>query len=172
MSQLQSAAVILTLGSLLCIPVVVLVMGKQGPPEPMIHQSSRGEVVSVLDIHQPPESLILQTWRGEVELELRKQAPEAGYVADTKSWEELWKAYRGGEQLPQVDFTEHLILVGVNSDPNKIGAGLTVSEKGELAVMYSSTLIGFEDPKTCAYQFAKISRKGIKSINGRPIKSE
>ena len=36
--------------------------------------------------------------------------------------------------------------------------------------MYAGTLIGFIDPKTCAYQFAKISRKGIKSVNGMVVK--
>lgn len=165
MIQLRSAAVIL---SLLFIPVVVLVMGKHGPPEPMILQSSRGEVEPVLDIHQPPESLILQTWQGEVALELRKLAPEAGYVDDAKSWEKLWKAYRVDE-VPAVDFKEHLILVGVNSDPNRIGTMPKLSDKGDLKVEYVTTLIGFEGHTTCAYQFAMISRKGIKSLNAQPI---
>lgn len=120
----------------------------------------------------PQEVQLLETWGGEVPLELRKRAPEAGYVADAKLWATLWKAYRGDVKVPDVDFREHLILVGVNRDPNRIGAVAKLSDGGDLTVMYAGTLIGFIDPKTGAYQFAKISRKGIKSINGRPIKTE
>lgn len=120
----------------------------------------------------PHDVKLLETWRGEVKLELRKQAPHSGFITDTESWEKLWKAYRGDEKVPPVDFTEHLILVGVNRDPNQIGAVAKLGEKGDLKVAYMGTLIGFVDPKTCAYQFAKISRKGIKSINGKPIKVE
>jgi hypothetical protein len=127
---------------------------------------------SALGADEAGEVKLLQTWRGEVKLELRKQAPDSGFIADAESWEKLWKAYRVAEKVPEVDFQEHLILVGVNSDPNQIGAVAKLSEKGDLSVVYLGTLIGFEDPQTCAYQFAKISRKGIKSIKGKPLKIE
>ncbi|QDU29081.1 hypothetical protein ETAA8_41880 [Anatilimnocola aggregata] len=118
----------------------------------------------------PPEIKIVESWSGEVKLELRKQAPDAGFIAEAKSWEKLWKTYRGDEKVPLVDFKEHIILVGVNSDPNQIGAVAKLGEKGDLRVMYAGTLIGFIDPKTCAYQFAMISRHGIKSVNGMVMK--
>jgi hypothetical protein len=127
---------------------------------------------SALGADEAGEVKLLQTWRGEVKLELRKQAPDAGFIADAESWDKLWKAYRVTEKVPKVDFKEHLILVAVNRDPNRIGARAKLSEKGDLSVVHLGTLIGFEDPQTCAYQFAKISRKGIKSIEGKPLKIE
>ena len=71
--------------------------------------------VSLLLIHaavfadeedRPTGAKILESWQGQVKLELRKQATEAGFVADAKSWEMLWNAYRVDEKVPAIDFTE------------------------------------------------------------------
>jgi hypothetical protein len=119
---------------------------------------------------QPTGSRILESWQGQVKLELRKQAPDSGFIADAKSWEKHWKAFRGDEKLPTVDFTEHLIVVSIGRDPNRITAMWTdIDDKGNAKVVFVRQAVLFFEPKTCAYQFAMISRKGIKSINGKPI---
>lgn len=71
--------------------------------------------------------------------------------------------------MPEVDFDKHLILIAVNGDPNRISIHPGLDGKGDLKVNYSSTLIGFLDPITCAYQFALIRREGIKTIGGKAI---
>jgi hypothetical protein len=117
---------------------------------------------------KPRPVKVKRTWNGTVEMELRKEAPESDFVADNDSWAKLWKAYRG-EDPPEVDFDKELILVAVNRDPNQISIRPEVDGKGDLRVIAVSTLIGFTDPKTCAYQFALIKRHGIKTIKGKAI---
>jgi hypothetical protein len=109
------------------------------------------------------------TWLGEVEVNLRQEAPQSGYIASQQEWAKLWKAFRGTETLPEIDFTKDLILVAVNKDPNHISIIPSLDANGELHVTYVSTLIGFVNPRTCSYELAVISREGIKTINGQPL---
>jgi hypothetical protein len=112
-----------------------------------------------------------------LELPLSRQIPVAyfgavPYVADDRTWEKLWKAWRGSEEVPYVDFKEAIILVAVNGDPNSISAQPAIDDKGELTVSFNATLIAFVNFDTCAYQFALIRRAGIKTIGGKPIGKE
>ncbi len=111
-----------------------------------------------------------QTWSGEVKLEVRKEAPKDGFVADKEAFAKFWKAFRGDEKVPDIDFTKELVLVAVGTDPNKLGIGASLDAKGNLTVLVRSTLIGFENPTTAAYQFATVPRAGIKSVNGKEVK--
>jgi hypothetical protein len=118
---------------------------------------------------KPKPVKLEKTWGGEVKIELRKEAPKDGYVADKEAWAKLWKTFRGDEKLPDVDFTKELVLVAVNNDPNKIGINAQLDDKGDLNVSVISTLIGFVNPTTCTYQFATVKREGIKTIGGKAI---
>jgi hypothetical protein len=115
---------------------------------------------------------IEKTWDGEIALELRKQAPADGYIANEEDFAKLWKAYRGDAELPKVDFTKQIILVAVNSDPNQLGITATLDNDGDLKIAVMSTLRAYIDPKTCRYQFALISRDGVKTIKGQPLKDK
>ena len=109
-----------------------------------------------------------KVWGGEIKLELRDQAPP-GFVANEETWAKLWRAYRGNEELPKIDFDKQMILVGVGADPNAIGYdpdSLILDEDGDLKVSYIQTLKGYQNPETCRYIFLLISREGVKSING------
>jgi hypothetical protein len=121
---------------------------------------------------KPKPIKVEKTWEGEVKIELRKEAPETGYLADEGAWAKLWKAYRGEEKMPEVDFDKELILVAVNTDPNRISISPEVDAKGDLKVTSTRTLIAFIDPKTCAYQFALTKREGIKTISGKAISKD
>jgi hypothetical protein len=118
---------------------------------------------------EPKEVKLEKTWSGEVAIELKKEAPASGFLADKEAFAKLWKAYRGKEDLPEIDFSKELVLVAVNNDPNKISIVAKLDDKGDLKVVHASTLIGFINPKTCAYQFALIKREGIRTIGGKPI---
>jgi hypothetical protein len=114
---------------------------------------------------------IEKEWRGEIKQELRRQAPPDLFIANEKAWAKLWKAYRGNEELPKIDFEKQLILVGVsdaiNHDPMP---GLTPVEEGDLKVMFLSHLTPPGNTETCRYTFVLINREGVKSINGKPIR--
>ena len=62
-----------------------------------------------------------KVWGGEIKLKLRQQAPPNGLVVDEKAWAKLWRAYRGNDELPKIDFDKQMILVGVVESPNAIG---------------------------------------------------
>jgi hypothetical protein len=111
---------------------------------------------------------VQKSWSGEVKLDLRKEAPNEGYVADKEAWAKLWKAYRGGD-APEVDFDKELVLVAVNDDPNTIDVLPALDDKGDLTVVLESALVGYLNPTTCAYRFALIRREGVKTIGGEPV---
>jgi hypothetical protein len=116
-----------------------------------------------------PHLVIGQSWSGEVAIELRKEIPQKGYISDQESWAKVWKAYRGEEKLPNIDFDNEIVLVVAGSDPNRISINTQLKENGDLKVTYMSTLIGFHHPTKAAYHLMQISRTGIKTINGKPI---
>lgn len=122
------------------------------------------------DNEGPTPVKLSQTWSGEVKLEVRKEAPKDGYIADKEMFAKFWKAFRGAERVPNVDFTKELVLVAVGADPNKLGMSASLDARGNLNVLVNSTLIGFENPTFAAYQFATVSRVGIKSVNGKKVK--
>ena len=112
---------------------------------------------------------ILVDWQGKVKIELKEKVPQQKYVADSETWKKLWTAFRGAEQVPSVNFKETIVLVAWSGDPNRIRVVPTIDGKGDLQMTYQSTLIAFENPTESAYQFAVISRDGIKSIRGAKI---
>jgi hypothetical protein len=68
-----------------------------------------------------------------------------------------------------------MILVGVVESPNSIGYSpdtLKLNEEGDLNISMASTLIYFPNPETGRYIFLLISREGVKSINGKPIRKD
>lgn len=119
---------------------------------------------------KPTPVKLVQTWTGEVKIELRKEAPKDGFINDKETFAKFWKAFRGDEKQPEIDFSKELVLVAVGMDPNKLGIGAALDAKGDLKVLVRSTLIAFENPTTAAYQFGTVPRTGIKSVNGKEIK--
>ena len=117
---------------------------------------------------KPKPVKLEKTWNGIVPIGLRGNG-RPGYIADKTSWEDLWKRFRGGEAVPAVDFDTELVLVAVNSDPNGIGIGASLDDKGDLMLTSVTTLKAFINPTTCAYQLAVVKRDGIKTIGGNPI---
>jgi hypothetical protein len=115
---------------------------------------------------------VVVSWQGRVKLGLLKEAPKPGYIADGKTWAKLWKAWRGTEEVPSVNFQEAIVLVGVNNNPNWINVLAEIDDNGALQLTYASTLMGFINPQEGAYEFALIRRDGIKTIAGKEIEKD
>ena len=120
----------------------------------------------------PSEPLSLELeeqWRGVVpEDEMRSVAPTLPFVAAHESWRELWRAWRPEEPLPEVDFESEVVLVRLVDGPNRIKLSATLDEDGAVQVRARNTRIagpGF------GYALARISRQGVKSIDGEPLPS-
>ena len=101
---------------------------------------------------------------------LMKEKPASGYIANEKSWAKLWKAWRGNEEVPKVDFDKQLVLVGtVKCARNGMNVRYKLDDKGNLEVTVMQTDIagpGFN------YQIVVVDRNGVKTINGAKIKKE
>lgn len=111
-----------------------------------------------------------QYWTGEAPIEVKKQAPKSPCVADSAAWKKLWQAFRRNERkVPDIDFEKWLVLVVVSDDPNALSLRVERDMQGDVSIVSTSTEKTYSDPKICKYEFARIKRDGIKSINGKPI---
>lgn len=106
-------------------------------------------------------------WSGMLEdVALRKQAPAAGFVADAKSFEKLWKAWRPSEKVPKVDFATDFVLVGTVSGPNLVIMSPSLGDNGDLKYVVGGTKRGGPG---FGYLILQVSRKGVKTVNGKPL---
>jgi hypothetical protein len=127
--------------------------------------------VALARADEPPTPVkLVRTWTGEVKLDVAKAAPKDGFITEKDAFATFWKAFRGDEKVPDVDFAKELVLVAVGKDPNKLGIGATLDAKGNLKVVVRSTLVAYQNPTTAAYQFGTVPHAGVKSINGREVK--
>jgi hypothetical protein len=109
----------------------------------------------------------LQTWQAKVKDEaLKKAAPADGFITTAKDFEALWKAWRGDEKVPEVDFKQNLVLVGLAGGPNLASIGASLDDEGNLKVLVRQTLIGGPG---FGYQLAVVPRAGIKTVNGKNV---
>lgn len=107
------------------------------------------------------------TWDAMLgDVALKEAAPKSGFVADEKAFAELWKAWRPGEDVPAVDFSKDLVIVGLANGPNKAMVRPTVDEAGDLKFLVMQTKRG---GRGFGYALVKVSREGIKTVNGQPI---
>jgi hypothetical protein len=104
---------------------------------------------------------------------LLQEAPESRYVADEKAWAKLWKAWRGDEALPKVDFDKELMIIYTVPGPHSPTPALLLSD-GDLQIGY----LGFggdeekDDGKSFGYYIGRVKRDRIKTIDGEAIKKK
>jgi hypothetical protein len=109
-------------------------------------------------------------WSGKIKDEsLRKLAPQSRFIADVETWKALWSAWRPGEELPKVDFVKELILVGTVPGPNLVIMRPTIDDSEDVKFIVGGTKIGGPG---FGYKLIKMSRDGVKTVNGRPIEAK
>jgi hypothetical protein len=110
---------------------------------------------------------LVKEWSGSVADEkLAKDAPEV--IADAKAFEKLWKAWKVGDKVPEVDFTKEIVIVSTTSG-SKISLKPSLDDKGNLSVLGMATADfgpGFR------YVIATVSREGVKKVNGKDLPKE
>ena len=109
-------------------------------------------------------------WSGKVrDASLQRLAPRSGYIADAKTWKQLWTRWQPGQKLPQIDFANELVLVGTVPGPNLVMMQPTISADGRVNFIVAGTRMagpGF------GYKLIKISRKGGTTVNGNAVTDE
>jgi hypothetical protein len=108
-----------------------------------------------------------QQWSGSVaDLSLGKAASEV--ILTEKGLENLWKAWKVASPLPKVDFSRELVVVQTTQG-SKLRLAVSLDENGNLEVLGLATRDlrpGFR------YVAAVLSRKGVKTINGKKLIGE
>jgi hypothetical protein len=91
-------------------------------------------------------------------------------VAGPKEWAALWKAWYGDAEVPKVDFDKEVILVAAGSGPNILAVEeLVLSDKGDLKLGWSLTQRGGDG---FVGVILKVSRDGVKTVNGKDLPKE
>ncbi len=108
-------------------------------------------------------------WNGMIADEsLQKLAPAEGFLLDAKSLAKVWKAWRPKEEVPTVDFMKELVVVGVVPGPNSVLMRPALDENGDLQFIFAGTKKGGPG---FGYLMLKISREGVKTVNGKPLEA-
>jgi hypothetical protein len=117
------------------------------------------------------EANILQSWHGDYPLNQLDILPEnqrqhsVGFIGDAKTFKALWKAFKPGETVPEIDFKANLVLFARNTRFfNRIRIGKVNVTNGvvELLAMETMSAIPIEDK--VAMSMVVVPRKDIKSI--------
>ncbi|MBA3315347.1 MAG: hypothetical protein H0T47_18925 [Planctomycetaceae bacterium] len=107
-----------------------------------------------------------RAWAGTLPNEaLRAIAPAAKVVTDAKSFEKIWTAWRPGEDMPEIDFSKSIVVVGTIDGPNRMFVGLNRDE-GHLRTQFGGTKIGGPG---FGYILALVKRDGITAVDGKPL---
>jgi hypothetical protein len=110
----------------------------------------------------------VREWSGSIEdLSLLKSTPE--FILSAKEFESLWRSWKlHGSPPPEVDFSMHLVAVQTTQG-SKLRLSATVDDRGDLTVLGLTTQDlspGFR------YVFAVLSRKGVKTVNGKELSKD
>ena len=114
------------------------------------------------------KSKMPDSWSGVVrDTALRGLAPDKGYVADDKTWKNLWNKWRGDQsEPPKIDFTKEIVLVATANGPNQMFGKPRLNKEGAAMFTPAATLMagpGF------GYLLARLPIEGVKSINRKPF---
>jgi hypothetical protein len=100
------------------------------------------------------------------DMNLLKAEPAKGFITDAAEWQKLWHAWRGKVALPPVDFAKEFVLVFTARGPNAPQVQLGLDKQGNLNALEVRKLAaggGF------SYRLAVVSRKGVATVNRRPL---
>lgn len=108
-------------------------------------------------------------WSGKIRDEsLRKLAPQSGFINNAVTWQQLWQAWRPGDELPTADFTKEVVLVDTVPGPNLTITRPTVNDAGDVRLVVAGTKIGGAG---FGYKLLKIDSEGVKTVNGKSIEA-
>jgi hypothetical protein len=117
------------------------------------------------------EAEILQSWEGDypvAQLQLlpEKQRQQAvGFIGDAKTFEAVWKTFKPGETVPEIDLKTNVVLFTRNTQfYNRIRIGKVKVTKGVAEVLAMETMSAMPIEDKVAMSLVKVSRQGITAI--------
>lgn len=128
--------------------------------------------------HKTPESRteveIKQSWNGDYPVDQLAALPEkadqkgTGYIGDPQTFGAVWLAFKPGEPVPDIDFTENLVIYVHNIQYyNHISIGKMILKNGVVEVIAMETLSARPIEDVVAMSMAMSSREGVTGIQSR-----
>jgi hypothetical protein len=125
------------------------------------------------------ERALTKLWKGTQGIDLMKELPAGGYIDQPAAWEKLWRAWRGKEELPKIDFEKEMVVVSVRKDRFIRSTMYTLlTKEGNLIVGVAAELYEWGDfgakreppvDERFSYHIGVINRAGVKSVGGKPL---
>jgi acid phosphatase (class A) len=114
---------------------------------------------------------ILQSWQGDypvIQLELLpdgRRDQGIGFIDDAKTFAAVWKAFKPGEKIPEIDFKTNLVLFARNTQfYNLISIGSVKVKNGVAQVLAMETMSARPIADKVAMSLAVVPRYGITAI--------
>jgi hypothetical protein len=131
-----------------CVPLALLVVG-------VLASAALAEKVKVKPVKE---------WKGSVaDVKLKKDAPSV--ITSQKELEKVWKSWKVEGKAPAVDFEKEIVVV-TTGDGSKLSLSLTLDDKGNLQMLGLATRDLAEGFR---YVIATVSRKGVKTVDGKEL---
>jgi acid phosphatase (class A) len=117
------------------------------------------------------EAKILQFWQGDYPTaqlsflpdDQREQA--VGFIDDAKTFADVWKAFKPGENVPEIDFKANLVLFARNTQfYNSIRIGKVNVKNGVAEVLAMETLSAMPIKDKVAMSLVFVPRQGITAL--------
>lgn len=106
-------------------------------------------------------------WSGMVaDAEKEAAKPKDGLIFGPKEFDTLWKAWRGDEPPPEIDFEEYFVVVTSDRRQGGFLIHLVVDAKGRGGVV---SRVGQGEMKGFGYNIAVFRRDKVKTIGGKEI---
>lgn len=120
--------------------------------------------------------IVILQWNGDYPVKHLDQLPEGqrvssvGYMSDSKTFAAVWQVFKPGEKLPEVDFSENLILFLRNVNfYNKIKILKCTHKDGAAEVTAMETLSANPIEDKVAMALAKVPRAGLTFIRAGDV---
>ena len=117
------------------------------------------------------EAKILQAWQGDYPVTQLNMLPDkqrensVGYIDDAKTFEGIWKGFKPGEEVPEIDFTANMVIFARNTQFfNRIRIGKVNVTNGVAEVLAMETMSAMPIEEKVAMSMVVVPRKGITAI--------
>ncbi|MBW1841951.1 MAG: hypothetical protein JRI75_09180 [Deltaproteobacteria bacterium] len=114
---------------------------------------------------------ILQSWQGDFPVTQLKLLSEnqreqgIGYIGDAKTFEAVWKIFKSGKDVPEIDFKANLVLFARNTHfYNRISIGQVNVTDGVADTLAMETMSAMPIEDKVAMSLVAVSRKGIIAV--------
>jgi len=114
---------------------------------------------------------ILQSWQGDFPVDQLNLLPEGqreqavGFIGDAETFAGVWKAFKPGEAVPEIDFKANLVLFARNTQFfNRISIGKVNVTNGVAALLAMETMSALPIEDKVAMSQVVVAREGITAI--------